>query len=522
MKHSAVCIPASPRGATLFSIVVAAHRISGNGLKKATLRQLFGRADANIVSSFSASAILAEEMGLVEDGADLLSHAGLFGFYSSAMSKVRAEGWLSALRCKASGRHRPQQFITGMAQQKLVKRAMYCCPRCVSDDEEKYGLAWWHTIHQIPGVHHCPIHRVPLLGACLGCGRSQGSEHEWNLPASSCPHCGASAFSTSTAAGSHGYERHLSLVQQVCLGQCEFLRPQARNKLFKMAFGGRGRPDVQLIIRRMLEMWGCTTLSELSSALGSKITPQFVDKAIRGADAGVNPSAHLALVSVAQSTLRSRSGKGRDPLGPNDELSRTRYPPTLTRLEAALDSVGLPTGIAAHLGSGFSLTKISAIEAIPYPRLRRQVGRVLERNIDELCCFDDGSVDQTSKRMLETLAEKLRGPLRRNNRFIPQASVREFEELRALNRAKVDRYLQQGIRTRKQLHYKNSDLGDWCRRFDAEWFESVLPMVPQSERRGIGRRKGGRNSKVRDAMRHTACADRPDGEALTPEASEQC
>lgn len=289
-----------------------------------------------------------------------------------------------------------------------------------------------------------------------------------------------------------------------------------------MAFGGRGRPDVQLIIQRMLEMWGCTTLSELSSVLGSKITPQFVDKAIRGADAGVNPSAHLALVSVAQSTLRSRSGKGRDPLGPNDELSRTRYPPTLTRLEAALDSVGLPTGIAAHLGSGFSLTKIGAIEAIPYPRLRRQVGRVLERNIDELCCFDDGSVDQTSKRMLETLAEKLRGPLRRSNRFSPQANVRGFEELRALNRAKVDRYLQQGIRTRKQLHYKNSDLGDWCRMFDTEWFESVLPIVPQSERRGVGRRKGGRNSKVRDAMRHTACADRPDGEALTPETPEQC
>lgn len=66
---------------------------------------------------------------------------------------------------------------------------------------------------------------------------------------------------------------------------------------------------------------------------------------------------------------------------------------------------------------------------------------------------------------------------------------------RALNRAKVLHYLASGIRTRKQLHYKNSDVGDWCRENDAAWFDEVLPPIPQSQRKGVGRRKGSKNKK---------------------------
>jgi len=60
-----------------------------------------------------------------------------------------------------------------------------------------------------------------------------------------------------------------------------------------------------------------------------------------------------------------------------------------------------------------------------------------------------------------------------------------------MNRAKIDRYLQQGIRTRKQLHYKNSDLGDWCRRFDAE-----CVRVGVADSSAIGK-KGYRTTKRR-------------------------
>jgi hypothetical protein len=490
MNHSAICIPATPRGVTLFSIAVAAHKLSGNRQKKWTLRQFFGRADANIVSCFGASALLAESMGIIEDGEDLLCHAGLFGFYASAMSEARAEDWLSELRRKTFAGPKPQQFITGMSQQKLVKRAMYCCQHCMQEDEAEHGLAFWHTVHQIPGIYHCPKHNESLLGACLGCGRSQGSDHEWNLPALTCPHCGAHCFAEVRQRGSLGYARHLSLVQKVCAGNGEFLRPAARAGLFANAFGRDAGRNLQAITNGLLDMWECVNFAELSAAVGTRITSRFVEKAIRGEHTGVNPIAHLSLISLAELNMKARCKKADQTSGLVD--AKSEYPCSLAPLKAALEVAGLPVNLADGLGRGLSLTKMSEAEGIPYPRLRRQVGMLLERSIDELCVTaSDDPIPRAIKNNLQALAEKLRRPRRRHNRFHRKDSVEGLEELRALNRSKVNRYLEQGIRTRKQLHYKNSDLGDWCRQFDSEWFQAVLPAIPQSERKGVGRRKGG-------------------------------
>ncbi|MGV2291889.1 TniQ family protein [Trinickia sp. YCB016] len=481
-----------------------------------TLLQLFGRADANIVSCIGASACLAESMGIVQDAEDLLSHAGLFGFYASAMSDARAEAWLTEMRCKAFDGPKPQQFITGMPQQKLVKRDMYCCRQCMQDDEAQFGLAFWHTVHQIPGIYHCPTHGEQLLGACLGCGRSQGSEREWNLPALSCPHCGSRGFAAVPHSGSLGYARHLSLVQQVCNGDGEFLRPAARANLFTNAFGRDADCNVKVITHRLLGMWECTSLEELSAALGTKITSRFIDKAVRGAHTGVNPIAQLALVAVAETMIDAQRRQDTETCRPVDVMSQTAFTYSLAGLEAALEVSGLPVALADKLSRGFSLTKMSADEGIPYPRLRRQLGRVFERSIDELIvAANDDAVAQALKGNLQAVANKLCGPLRRNNVFRRKDSAEGLEELRIMNRSKVERYLEQGVRTRKLLHYKNSDLGDWCRQFDSEWFQTVLPAIPQSERRGVGRRKGGRNLVTRSVRRNSEgklvdkCSDPP-------------
>lgn len=37
------------------------------------------------------------------------------------------------------------------------------CPRCEEDDERHFGLAYWHRIHQLPGVMVCPDHGETLF-----------------------------------------------------------------------------------------------------------------------------------------------------------------------------------------------------------------------------------------------------------------------------------------------------------------------------------------------------------------------
>lgn len=484
--HKPLCIPATPPGVTLFSLVVAIHSLSGNPSKKVTLQHLFGRPDAHIVGCFSAC--FAQSKGVLGEDIALLKQSGVFGLYASTMSSRRAMVWLMVLQRSTSTRSpNPQQFASGMAGQPLMKRVMHCCPLCIQEDERKFGIAFWHTVHQLPGVFHCPVHHVALHGACLDCGRVQASEHLWHLPAATCPHCGGRRFSKVDAVASPGYLRHLSLVARAVLGDYELLRPNVRARLYAEAFQVGQEGDVKQVVAALLDMWRCTNLSELSSALGTKITERFIDAAIHGDGDGVNPLCQLVLISLARSVISARGGDF-DSL--NADIPACR---PAAGLEAALEASGLPAKIAMQLTEGCSLTRLSGETGVPYPRLRRQLMHVFGYDIGKL--YDASSNDSRSAEAvanLRALAEKLRKPKRQNNVFHPRRGVTDLEELRHLNRARVESYIAQGVSTRKQLHYKNSDLGDWCRANDSDWFDAVLPTIPQALRRGVGRRKGKR------------------------------
>jgi hypothetical protein len=42
------------------------------------------------------------------------------------------------------------------------KKFFKFCPLCLEEDTNKYGEAYWHRIHQTPGVLVCPIHGIAL------------------------------------------------------------------------------------------------------------------------------------------------------------------------------------------------------------------------------------------------------------------------------------------------------------------------------------------------------------------------
>lgn len=47
------------------------------------------------------------------------------------------------------------------------------CPLCVKEDKNKYGVSYWHRIHQIPIIDVCPLHFCNLVQVDLSISRNR-------------------------------------------------------------------------------------------------------------------------------------------------------------------------------------------------------------------------------------------------------------------------------------------------------------------------------------------------------------
>ncbi len=55
------------------------------------------------------------------------------------------------------------QFLLGLTAKRVNKsQALRYCPRCILDDEHKFGFSYWHRLHQIRWVQVCPVHNIYL------------------------------------------------------------------------------------------------------------------------------------------------------------------------------------------------------------------------------------------------------------------------------------------------------------------------------------------------------------------------
>ena len=66
------------------------------------------------------------------------------------------------------------------------------CPECVTEDEETYGVAYWHCDHQFALKKRCSQHGTLLISECQHCNYSFSSILQGAPPLSSCPKCGES------------------------------------------------------------------------------------------------------------------------------------------------------------------------------------------------------------------------------------------------------------------------------------------------------------------------------------------
>ncbi|MDP5290872.1 TnsD family Tn7-like transposition protein [Oceanimonas sp. CHS3-5] len=111
-----------------------------------------------------------------------LLHMGTaFPLYAFALrNKNKVQSLAAAMLGKGWG----MMALSGQAASKLTLGGclLKFCPACLLEDEEKFGVGYWHTAHQFCGVTACAEHRLKLQSIAASTG---GIDRQYLLPDSS-------------------------------------------------------------------------------------------------------------------------------------------------------------------------------------------------------------------------------------------------------------------------------------------------------------------------------------------------
>jgi len=106
---------------------------------------------------------LGREAGIDPDEL-ILSHT-IFPYVTAFMSS-EAAGRLRALLLSDRSQVRTNlaPYTQSVTQGVAFRRI---CPKCTTEDLERYGESYWHREHLLPAVYICPLHQDPLIETAL-------------------------------------------------------------------------------------------------------------------------------------------------------------------------------------------------------------------------------------------------------------------------------------------------------------------------------------------------------------------
>jgi hypothetical protein len=132
--------------------------------KKNTVRELFGSISAIAVVDLPSNLqnlVAGLLPGSSHTADELINQHTLLPFLAPFLPLERVQ----QLRADMAG-NRGQAIYTRaglMASTIQSPQWLRFCPVCVQDERQRYGEAYWHRLHQLPGVEVCPDHQVYLL-----------------------------------------------------------------------------------------------------------------------------------------------------------------------------------------------------------------------------------------------------------------------------------------------------------------------------------------------------------------------
>lgn len=146
----------------LYSTFARYHSYSGNENFKKTMRDLFGRNTVCSVTDLPCYLDLLSRLipGKAISKEKLLQEHTLMPYYSHFIPHERLEDILFEMYFNNGGSIHMKVGLT--ANGVKFPRNLRYCTFCAKDDQNEYGLAYWHRSHQLPGVIVCYKHKIQL------------------------------------------------------------------------------------------------------------------------------------------------------------------------------------------------------------------------------------------------------------------------------------------------------------------------------------------------------------------------
>lgn len=156
----------------VYSLFARYHVKSGNMYFRETSYELFGKILVNLETEFispisdSAKKVITKN---IKWESVILTHT-MFCQYARFMeSEQRKEAFVCFEKMKGSY----SQYLT--LHKKEEENFLRYCPLCVKEDRERYGETYWHTKHQLRGIHICPTHHCRLYDSTVGMSKKKNS-----------------------------------------------------------------------------------------------------------------------------------------------------------------------------------------------------------------------------------------------------------------------------------------------------------------------------------------------------------
>ena len=142
----------------LYSVVARYHVRSGNKSFWQTHEELFETVELQPYKivlpnnlNFLVSQLPQGSQLIVEN---LIKKNTLYPFFRSFLTPVEIYSFKDLLRSKLTTSISQAAKISDRERNRMLK----FCPKCCADNEQRYGEAYWHRQHQIPGIMVCLKH----------------------------------------------------------------------------------------------------------------------------------------------------------------------------------------------------------------------------------------------------------------------------------------------------------------------------------------------------------------------------
>ncbi len=166
---------------TLYSLCCRFHYVSSNALASTSARQLFGHPRHGTQHDFASRINVFVQRTQGNFGVtarEVIQEHTITPFYLPWRTEGHASTIMQHLCAGNAGKIKS---LLGLPSSRIrANHPLKACPLCMQADKQRFGVAYWHLTHQLPGVWICRTHACGLLESdqkATGVGRFL-----WHLP----------------------------------------------------------------------------------------------------------------------------------------------------------------------------------------------------------------------------------------------------------------------------------------------------------------------------------------------------